>query len=562
MRFGLHNWGPLWHRHNAVADTAIFIGSCGSSSCLLGVVILDDVGCTPDVCSFCSYGCDVWFLRWLDWTSCNNWCWCNCSFSKWNWLLSHFLISHRKILLISRCCYLSRIFQTFENLSTHIIHYGRLSHLFFRLSFGLLLSHLWFWLICKRAFTRFSFNSSFLRLWFVQDYIGPNTLWFKGDTVYWIHVNWRLWHWWSSHDVIIHTFPTELSCFVKELGLCLVMWNACFLNSYLWPGDSLRIGFSIELMGKSLKIHISCRIFRCNICIKSVSKVFETYKDLVLAQWIHLISHGSFHTTISSCTFCQFCCTIVSQLVQGELDFDFGIVISFGCELDQWLDPWAELVFRRWCQISSLVVLESIILHQWILNGQLLFSLDRRVILEVEDLHPVSCGDLDANTITVGLVQCLNSTFVIILSKTSMLHQLDWSFAIQISRSSLGPIIHDSDLKVRSIDISHGNGWVNWIVVRTNRWICDFKLVLITFVDVSFNHLEAVWICPELTLWVKSIIKLPIHDDIFTLVVFLNRDLVELNFEFYHFLEIFRWKPNFDNTLLLFLTFGVHLFIQ
>jgi len=81
------------------------------------------------------------------------------------------------------------------------------------------------------------------------------------------------------------------------------------------------------------------------------------------------------------------------------------------------------------------------------------------VLFKVKDLHPVLGINHDSFACGwIHLIQDFYNTFIVILSKSSLLHELNISFSREISRSSLGSIIHDSYLQILPSLVSHGYG--------------------------------------------------------------------------------------------------------
>jgi len=85
-----------------------------------------------------------------------------------------------------------------------------------------------------------------------------------------------------------------------------------------------------------------------------------------------------------------------------------------------------------------------------------LISLSRNRIFE----HILGC-DLEALvpiSDILSLIERIGNTFPIVLCQSTVLHKLNCGFITEISRASLGAIIHDGYLDVASILISHSYG--------------------------------------------------------------------------------------------------------
>lgn len=70
-------------------------------------------------------------------------------------------------------------------------------------------------------------------------------------------------------------------------------------------------------------------------------------------------------------------------------------------------------------------------------------------------------------------------------------------------------------------------------------------------VEISLKHDKRIGISPEFTLWIKTVIELPIDSNILTSVVGTDWKLVNENFKFYEFVEVFWRESDFCNGLLL-----------
>jgi hypothetical protein len=114
-------------------------------------------------------------------------------------------------------------------------------------------------------------------------------------------------------------------------------------------------------------------------------------------------------------------------------------------------------------------------------------------------------------------------------------------------------------LKTRILlEISHGDGGVNWIIVsayvlvrEANLW----KYVLILFdcrgvvENLSWQHFETIGVGPEFTLWVETIKHLEVNSDIFTLVI-LDWNGIQFNVELNESLQMLR-EQDLDECALL-----------
>lgn len=72
----------------------------------------------------------------------------------------------------------------------------------------------------------------------------------------------------------------------------------------------------------------------------------------------------------------------------------------------------------------------------------------------------------------------------------------------------------------------------------------------IDLLDVPLDHAERVRVGPEPSLRIKSIIKLPIDSNVFTLEV-INVDWIKQHFEFNDFVPEFWSESNINHTLLI-----------
>jgi hypothetical protein len=170
---------------------------------------------------------------------------------------------------------------------------------------------------------------------------------------------------------------------------------------------------------------------------------------------------------------------------------------------------------------------------------------------KVKDLHVVFSSDFDTEAISVSFVELLDDSLVVVIGKSSVLHDLNLGFATDVSGTSLSSVVHDGDLEVAAVLISHGYGWVNGVVVGGDVLELFVDLEIVVVVKLSLLHGKSIRVCPKLALWVESIEKLPVDCNVFTSAISSKRNGVHLNLELNHFLEELWWKSHSDNSLLL-----------
>jgi len=185
--------------------------------------------------------------------------------------------------------------------------------------------------------------------------------------------------------------------------------------------------------------------------IESICKVFKADKNFVKAQWESMISD----------------CTL--RLISLKQLYLTLKLLSL-C-----------LVFRN-CIIKAKVV------DQGLINENLLISFFRWGLQKVKDLHVVFSSDFDTEAIFVRFVELLDDSLVVIIGKSSVLHDLNLGFATDVSGTSLGSVVHDGDLKVAAVLISHGDGRVDGVVVGGDvlEFLVDLEIVVV--VKLSLLH--------------------------------------------------------------------------
>lgn len=99
----------------------------------------------------------------------------------------------------------------------------------------------------------------------------------------------------------------------------------------------------------------------------------------------------------------------------------------------------------------------------WLVEEVLEGSLGRVAVLQVEDVEPVSCINFHTESLSVGLVESLADTAIIVEEEPPVVDELDHSL-LEGGRAGLRPLIHDRDLdtlvhtRAVLLDISHGDG--------------------------------------------------------------------------------------------------------
>jgi len=216
------------------------------------------------------------------------------------------------------------------------------------------------------------------------------------------------------------------------------------------------------------------------------------------------------------------------------------------------LDLRFELVFWFGCQVLWHGVVEGEGIFQRLVNEDLLTSLLRVCRDEIENLHIVAGSALDTIAFRIDLIQHLNDTLAVISWKSSILHDLNLSLFAEVSRTTLSSVVQDGDLEVATILVSHGNSWGNRVVVRGDISILFSHIVGIVRVKVSLLHGQSIWISPELALWIKSIIELPVDSDIFSIAgLFVKWDTVKLDLILNDFLKEFWGESHSNDGLFL-----------
>lgn len=110
-----------------------------------------------------------------------------------------------------------------------------------------------------------------------------------------------------------------------------------------------------------------------------------------------------------------------------------------------------------------------------------------------------------------------------------MLHQLDGGRTREIGRSSLSTVVHNRHLDAGVLlEVSHRDRGVDWVEVPADilvgRLVLRQELSIIlqylgVVCDLARLHLQGIGVSPELALRVEAVEHLPVHGDVFALVV-------------------------------------------
>jgi len=137
-----------------------------------------------------------------------------------------------------------------------------------------------------------------------------------------------------------------------------------------------------------------------------------------------------------------------------------------------------------------------------------------------------------------------------------LLHELD-GIVVEVAGAALRSVVEDGHLEIRSIEVTHGDGRVNWIVVVRYVEIIlivhtrfpSHEVPRIVVVEDALLHAERIGVGPEASIVVEAIEEAPVDQHILAAHVFVEVDLVQTHFELDEFFEELGREANVHNCL-------------
>lgn len=137
-----------------------------------------------------------------------------------------------------------------------------------------------------------------------------------------------------------------------------------------------------------------------------------------------------------------------------------------------------------------------------------------------------------------------------------MLHELN-GIVVEVAGAALRSVVENGHLKIRSIEITHCDGRVNWIIVIryveivliVHTRVPSHEVPGVVVVEDALLHAERIGVGPEASIVVEAVEEAPVDQDILATQVFVEVDLVHIHFELDEFFEELGREANVHNCL-------------